>query len=597
MFTTYRRLLDLLDVREKRQFALLFAMILAMGLLDVVGVASILPFLAVLSNRDIVQDNIVLAFVYDALAFTSTDGFLVFLGLVTLAFVVLGQTFKALTLYAVNRFGKMREYSIGARLLAGYLHQPYAWFLDRHSADLGKSVLSEVANVVGTALLPAARGLAQGVVVIFLVALLVVVNPLAAAVTALVVAGSYGLVFAVSRRYLSHIGRERLRANEERFRVAQEAMGGIKDVKLLGLEAGYLGRFRDPAFRFARHQAAAQAISDTPRFILEAIVFGTMMVLLLVLLARAEGRLEAVLPVIGVYAFAGARLFPALQQLYAAITQMRFAGPALDALHTDLMNASVVTEAATLPAPLRLRDRLVLRDVHYAYPGAERPALAGLDLTITANTTVGLVGATGAGKTTAVDVVLGLLEPERGKLEVDGTAVDATSRRAWQRSLGYVPQQIFLTDDSVAANIALGVPPAEIDMAAVEGAARIAELDDFVVGELPRGYATAIGERGVRLSGGQRQRIGIARALYHDPDVLILDEATSALDNRTERAVMDAVHNLGRAKTIVMIAHRLSTVRNCDTIFMLEEGRCVAAGHYDELLDRSRSFRELARAS
>jgi ABC-type multidrug transport system fused ATPase/permease subunit len=597
VFKTHRRLLALLDVRERRQFALLFVMILAMGLLDMVGVASILPFLAVLSNRDIVQDNSVLAFVYDTLGFASTDGFLVFLGVVTLAFVVLGQGFKALTLYAVNRFSKMREYTIGARLLAGYLHQPYAWFLNRHSADLGKTVLSEVGGVVGGALVPAARGLAQGAVVISLVALLVVVNPFAAAVTALVVAGSYGLVFTVSRRYLSHIGRERLRANEERFRVAQEAMGGIKDVKLLGLEPSYLARFDAPASRFARYHAAAQAIAETPRFILEAIVFGTMMVLLLVLLARAEGRLEAVLPVIGVYAFAGARLFPALQQLYASITQMRFAGAALDALHTDLMTTSVPKEVASPPAPLRLRERLVLRDVRYAYPGAERPAIAGLDLAIGANTTVGLVGATGAGKTTAVDVVLGLLEPDGGTLEVDGVGVDAGNRRAWQRTLGYVPQQIFLTDDSVAANIALGVPRAEIDMAAVERAARIAELHDFVVRELPQGYATAIGERGVRLSGGQRQRIGIARALYHDPDVLILDEATSALDNRTERAVMDAVHNLGHAKTIVMIAHRLSTVRDCDAIFMLEQGRCVAAGTYDELLDRSRSFRELAQAS
>jgi ABC-type multidrug transport system fused ATPase/permease subunit len=239
----------------------------------------------------------------------------------------------------------------------------------------------------------------------------------------------------------------------------------------------------------------------------------------------------------------------------------------------------------------------VLREVHYTYPAAERPALAGLDLTIAANTTVGLVGATGAGKTTAVDVLLGLLEPQRGGLEVDGLAVGPDNRRAWQRTLGYVPQQIFLTDDSVAANIALGVPPAEIDTAAVERAARIAELHDFVEGELPQGYATTIGERGVRLSGGQRQRIGIARALYHDPDVLILDEATSALDNRTERAVMDAVHNLGHAKTIVMIAHRLSTVRDCDAIFVLEQGRCVAKGTYDELIDGSRSFRELAQAS
>ena len=205
-------------------------------------------------------------------------------------------------------------------------------------------------------------------------------------------------------------------------------------------------------------------------------------------------------------------------------------------------------------------------------------------MTIPARTTVGLVGGTGAGKTTVVDLVLGLLEPTKGTIRVDGVPVTAANRRAWQRTIGYVPQAIFLTDESVAANIAFGLPPEAIDRAAVERAARIAELHDFVTAELPQGYDTPVGERGVRLSGGQRQRIGIARALYHDPDVLILDEATSALDNLTEKAVMDAVHNLGHAKTIVLIAHRLSTVRACDTIFMMEQGRVVAQGRYDELI-------------
>jgi ABC-type multidrug transport system fused ATPase/permease subunit len=219
-----------------------------------------------------------------------------------------------------------------------------------------------------------------------------------------------------------------------------------------------------------------------------------------------------------------------------------------------------------------------------------------MSLAIPARSTVGIVGGTGAGKTTTVDIMLGLLVPDRGTLSVDGVAITPGTMRAWQRSIGYVPQQIFLSDDTVAANIAFGLKADDIDHAAVEQAARIAELHDFVMRELPNGYATRVGERGVRLSGGQRQRIGIARALYHDPDVLILDEATSALDNLTERAVMDAVHNLGRAKTIVMIAHRLSTVRECDTIFMLEGGRVVAEGSYDDLIESNRQFRALAGA-
>jgi ABC-type multidrug transport system fused ATPase/permease subunit len=279
---------------------------------------------------------------------------------------------------------------------------------------------------------------------------------------------------------------------------------------------------------------------------------------------------------------------------------MRFGTGTLNKLHEDFVATAAGRAIPSVPgesAPaLRLTEQIELEDVHYAYPRAERPAARGVTLTIPARSTVGLVGGTGAGKTTTVDIMLGLLVPDRGTLSVDGIPITADNLRAWQRSIGYVPQQIFLSDDTVAANIAFGLKAEDIDQAAVERAARVAELHDFVLRELPDGYATKVGERGVRLSGGQRQRIGIARALYHDPDVLILDEATSALDNLTERAVMDAVHNLGRAKTIVMIAHRLSTVRECDTIFMLEGGRVVAEGSYDDLIETNRQFRALAGA-
>jgi len=595
---TFRRLFDLLDRRERQRFWLLCAMILAMGLLEVAGVASVLPFLAVLSNREIIETNALLATLYDRLGFTDANHFLVFLGAGTFLVIFSGQIFKAATIYALTRYSRMREYSIGSRLLGAYLRQPYAWFLGRHSSDLAKSILSEVNNVTMGVMVPALRLLAYGTVAVLLVMLLMLAKPVPALAGALIVGGGYLITFVATRRYLARIGAARLRANAERFKVAQEAFGGVKDLKLRALEEPYLQRFRRPSARFAHYQAIAAFIQELPRFLLEAVVFGAMIVFLLVLLLTTEGQLEQALPVVGMFAFAGTRLFPALQNIYRALSKLRFNRAVLDALHADFQQqlGRPPMRRGGGAAPLRLRERLELVDVHYNYPGVERSALGGLDLKIEAKTTVGLVGATGAGKTTAVDIILGLLTPERGAVVVDGEAIDETNLRAWQSTLGYVPQQIFLTDDSIAANIALGVPPDGIDMAAVERAARIAELHDLIVDELPSGYATTVGERGVRLSGGQRQRIGIARALYHDPDVLILDEATSALDNLTERAVMDAVHNLGHAKTIIMIAHRLTTVRDCDTIFMLEQGRCTAAGSYDRLFAGHDSFRELASA-
>jgi len=248
-----------------------------------------------------------------------------------------------------------------------------------------------------------------------------------------------------------------------------------------------------------------------------------------------------------------------------------------------------------MPAP-RLATAIELRDVIFSYPQADIPALHGMSLRIPARSTVGLVGSTGAGKSSVADMILGLLRPDSGALVVDGTEITPDNMRSWQDQLGYVPQQIYLADATIAGNIAFGIPEDEIDMAAVERAARMASLHDFVTTELAQGYATEVGERGVRLSGGQRQRVGIARALYHDPEVLILDEATSALDNLTERAVMEAVDNVGGQKTIVLIAHRLSTVRQCDTIFLLEQGRLVAEGDFDALIEQNTRFRQMAAA-
>jgi ABC-type multidrug transport system fused ATPase/permease subunit len=369
-------------------------------------------------------------------------------------------------------------------------------------------------------------------------------------------------------------------------------------VKLLGLEEAYLDRFHPPSVQVAVSASFSQVISELPRYLLETIAFGGMILLILALLLAGNGSLSDILPVLGVFAFAGLRMFPAVQQIYHALSYLRYTGAALEIVHRDTMETRenlLRIPGAEVP-PLHVHRQIALADDHNDYPKAERAALQGLSLAIAANTTVGIVGGTGAGKTTAVDVMLGLLAPQAGQLRVDGEAITPANLRAWQNSVGYVAQQIFLIDDSVAANIAFGIAADAIDMAAVERAARVANLHDFVTGELPQGYQTAVGERGVRLSGGQRQRIGIARALYHDPDVLLLDEATSALDNLTERAVMEAVHNLGHQKTIIMIAHRLTTVKDCDMIFLLENGQLAAQGRYDDLLRDSEIFRRMATA-
>ena len=360
------------------------------------------------------------------------------------------------------------------------------------------------------------------------------------------------------------------------------------------MERAALGSFDAAALRFSRTQYISATLGMLPRFVLEVIAFGGILLLVLVLMHRGEG-LATVLPVVSVYAFAGYRLMPALQMIYDSATMLRFAAPAIHRLFKSMQEIAVEVKPVQSHAEKIVpRQSIGFKQVTYSYPGADRPALKGLSLSISVPSTVGVVGKSGSGKTTAVDVILGLLQPQIGSLQVDNVDITPDVLPAWQGSLGYVPQQIFLADDSVAANIAFGRLEGDIDRAAVERAARAANLHDFIVEELPEGYDTSVGERGIRLSGGQRQRIGIARALYHEPQVLVLDEATSALDNLTEEAVMEAVRNLGGKTTVILIAHRLTTVRDCDHIFILDRGRLVGEGTFEELSRTHPQFRALA---
>jgi ABC-type multidrug transport system fused ATPase/permease subunit len=566
-----------------------------MALLDVIGVASIMPFMAVLANPQLVESNAVLNYVYKVMEFKSQKDYLFALGVLVFVLLVVSLSFKALTTYAQTRFALMREYSIGRRLVEGYLHQPYSWFLNRHSADLGKTILSEVGNVIHGGMLPMMTLIAQSAVAFGLLILLLLVDPWLAVSVGLVLGAAYVIVYKLMSGGLKHLGEARILANQQRYTAVSEAFGASKEVKVGGLEQTYTQRFARPAEIYAKGQTTAQVIAQLPRFVLEAIAFGGMLLVVLYLMAQT-GSFANALPVIALYALAGYRLLPALQQIYGSLTQVRFVGPALEALHKELksLNKYDLQSAPVMPMPLKRGIELSLID--YTYPNAHQPALKSVSLFIPANSTVGLVGSTGSGKTTTIDLILGLLEAQSGVFSIDGQVINSANRRMWQKNIGYVPQQIYLSDDTVAANIAFGLDSKDIDLKAVEWAARIANLHDFVVKDMPQGYQTTVGERGVRLSGGQRQRIGIARALYNSPDVLILDEATSALDNLTEQAVMEAVHNLSHKITIILIAHRLSTVRECDQIFLLEKGEVKAQGTFDELVGSSDQFRAMAGA-
>lgn len=595
MLAPYRKVFELLTPQEKRRGALVLVIVTLMAMLDVAGVASVMPFLSVMSNPEVVKTNEFLAALFDGLGFESRQRFLLALGLAAFAVVLLSGLFRVFAHYVMNRFIEMRRHSIAERLLETYLRQPYAFFLDRHSSDMAKGILSEVDQLVGSVFRPGIQAAAYAVVATAILLLLVIVDPWLAGGVAVTIGGLYVLVYGVVRGLLSRIGRERVDANRQRFTTAGEALGGIKAIKLLGREHAYLSRFRPASLRFSRHMATNQTLAQAPRFFIEAVAIGGVLALAVILMATRDGVGETI-PILGLYAFAGYKLLPAVQHIYNGFSNLRFGGAAVTDIHRDLYRRTALAEIRRrIPAPLAPKREIRLEDVSFTYPNAHAPALNEIDVAVPVATTVGLVGGTGAGKTTLVDVILGLLRPSKGTVSVDGLPVTDENLRAWQRALGYVPQEIFLSDASVAENIAFGVPKEQIDRDAVERSARMAQVHAFITEELPHSYDTEVGERGVRLSGGQRQRIGIARALYHDPHVLVFDEATSALDNVTERAVMRAVNDLHTKKTIILIAHRLTTVESCDRIYLLEDGRIVGSGTYEDLQRDNAAFQTLAR--
>ncbi len=598
---TFFAAIDLLTPAERRRAMVLLLLVIAMAMLDVIGMASVMPFLAVMANPEMITNYAALNQLYTRMAFTSTDQFLYFLGLASFILLVVAAVVRIGGQYAVNRYTQMRTHSIGVRLLDTYLRRPYAFYLNRHTGDLAKGLLSEVNQLASQVFAPLSQVIAQSISLVALLTLLIVVDPVVALIMASVLGGSYALIYLTIRRYLGRVGLDRVKANRARFQVVAEALGGIKPVKLLGRETTYVDRFSAASRRMADYQSMNTTLATAPKFLIEAIAFGGIILLTLGLMAHygghQAGALGKVLPLLGLYAFVGYRMLPAVQAIYGAVTQMRFGAAALAGIHADFEGRDELALLPREPATaLPARELVELRDVTFSYDSDKAAGIKGIDLTIPIGSTLGIVGSTGAGKTTLVDVLLGLLQPQSGEIRVDGVAVTPDNMRGWQADLGYVPQDIFLVDASVSENIALGLPLDRIDQDRVRECARMAQILDFIEGELPQGFKTSVGERGVRLSGGQRQRIGIARALYNDPAIIIFDEATSALDNLTEQEVMRAVAALSGQKTVIMIAHRMSTVRNCDRIAVLQKGRLTAVGDYDTLYKDNAAFRRLVDA-
>ena len=581
----FKKLLFFLSHRELKQGVLLSIMIIIMAFLEMIGVASIMPFIAVLTNPNVVETNSILSTMFQFSSILGIDNnreFLFFLGILVFVLLVFSLLFKALTIYLQIRFVQMREYTIGKRLIENYLRHPYDWFLNRNTSDLGKKILSEVSVIIGSGMRPMMEIISKGMItfaIIFLLALTNLELTVAVGLTFFII---YGLIYFFSRGFLKRIGKERLQANQLRFYTITEAFSSIKEIKLGGFENIYTRRFSKPAKNYALHNSSSQILAQLPRFGIEIIAFGGMLLVILYLMAKT-GKFAEALPIIAVFGFAAYRLMPALQQIYHSMNQIRFIGPAIDELYKDFKDSETYINNKNQEI-VTFEKTLTLNNICYEYPNSSNKILKDINLTIQARSTVGFVGETGSGKTTIIDIILGLLDLKKGSLKIDGIELNKNNIRSWQKSIGYVSQNIYLSDDTIAANIAFGVEEKNYDQQRIENAAKTANLHEFVTKRLPNKYQTNVGERGVRLSGGQRQRIGIARALYKNPKLLVMDEATNSLDYQTEKAVMEAVQKLNKEITIILIAHRLNTLNNCEKIYLLKDGKITNQGKYKDII-------------
>lgn len=583
-----RRILQILTRSERHQALALLGQMLLTSLIELTGFVSILPLVTVATDPGQVTSQPWLRELYRwSGAGTPRQFFLLMAGCFVLLFALTEVTHCASAWYG-NRFSYRVRHRLSVQLLSCYLGKPHVWFLRRNSSQLMKAILRDVDRLVNDCLMVILSIVRRGLTTAGIVLVLIGLEPRLTLGALLFFWLLYGALSARFRRQIGELGQVHHEVNNQRFKAVQEGLAAIQEGRIFFRRHHVVERYRQHSWQSSLLLARYHLLRDLPNRV--GHLLGVSSIIALLVYFASSSPAQKAVPLVGVFVLGIWRVGPALQALYSDVSQLRFELPVLESLFADL--TETVEGPEPPPAPVGLGDSLELTAVTFTYPEAPLPALSDLSLSIPRGASVGVVGSTGAGKTTLVDLVGGFLTPQTGEITVDGLSLAACPD--WGRNIGYVPQSVYIADDTVRRNIALGVPDELIDQEALVRAARLAGIHDFVVGELPGQYDALLGERGACLSGGQCQRIGIARALYHDPDLLILDEATSSLDSLTERSVLEAIRSLARTKTLLVVTHRLATVRWCNPIVLLEGGRIVARGTYQELLDQSPAFRRLA---
>ncbi len=595
MYSLIKELYCQLTPAQRKRFWLLQVLVVIMALLEVLGIALIGPFMSLLMNLDLITENSFVKSLYGMGNFESKLEFVFYIGLLVLFLLIVSSLISIVTIWKLAIFAATIGTELADRLYIYYANKNWAFHINTTTSDITKKISTESLRVTDLVINPLLQMNAKIISVIFISSFVIAYDAQLAIIGLMIFIVAYLLLFITVRVKLQVNGTELSNVIGDRFKLINECFGGIRHVLLTGRQRYFIEKFVSAGKIYANARGTNHAISIVPRYFMELIAFGSMIGLALYFVKTKPDSIDLITPILAVYALAGFKLLPALQQVYGNLALVKGNISAFESIKDDLKNSlSDINDESRDICLFNgceiFKGYFELRNVQFSY-NKDNQILTDINIKVRSNTKVGIVGYSGSGKSTIADIMLGLLEPSCGEMFVDKKKINSSNIRQWQDIIGYVPQTIFLTEGSITENIAFGVQEHEIDINKVKKAIKLASLEQ-VIDTLPNGLNTKIGERGVKLSGGQRQRIGIARALYNDPQVIIFDEATSALDGATEAQVVNAVNKLGSYKTIVMIAHRIKTVEKCDCIYFIDSGKVIDKGTYEHLKNNN-TFNEM----
>ncbi|WP_298735338.1 ABC transporter ATP-binding protein [uncultured Psychrobacter sp.] len=598
MYSLYLQFSQALTKKDKALILFMMLLIFISSCLEVLGIGIILPYLAILLDPEKVLTLPFMSGIYSTLEdmglINGMTPFLIFSTFLVIVFYWLKNIFFIFSLRYQVRFNYTLYTRMSSDLLRYYLNESYLQHINRNTSDVIRNVNQQTLDLIQGFLFPILLLVTEILVVLLLLAFLIAINPIATLYVFVLIGVCVTGIFYYSRAKLQQSGEVVARNRSASNKAVLQSLGSFKTTKMLGKEAFFVDSFSSAVQQMSTANQYLDLTQSLPRFFLETSIVTVMMSLAMILLYQGQPSGELIL-MLSVFGLAGVRLLPSMNRILNSLNSIKYMQGVLKDVMGDIVSATNMNKTIQINENPQTNEfvfeSLTLENINFNYV-PNTPVLKNISLTIERNHSIGFVGHSGSGKSTLIDIMLGLLSQDTGNIVINGRDIDDVLSE-WQRSVGYIPQDIYLIDDTIKANIAFGVKEDDFDYAQVMTVLEVAQLDELIC-SLPNGIETVIGERGVKLSGGQRQRIGIARALYHNPQILVMDEATAALDNTTEKAFMSAINNLKGKKTLIMIAHRLSTVKDCDIIYFMENGEIIDSGSYECLLEKNMLFRRLA---